>query len=88
VTEVKEQDPVTVPPADRVTEAHDTARPVAGVVAVVKVTVPANPFVAPPTLAKDSAEDPPPPVVTETGELAVKVKSLRRIVLEPVAGAL
>ncbi len=84
MTELNTQDPVAVPPAARVAAAHVAVRPVAGVITVVNVTVPAKPQVrvhagrtpVPPRLAKDKLEEPLPPVVTATGELAVNVKSL------------
>ena len=87
------QVPGTVAPAVTVTEGHVAVRPVAGVIAVVKATVPAKPQVvvhvgrvpAPPRLDKDRLEVPLPPVVTETGVLAVNVKSLTTTV--PVGAA-
>jgi hypothetical protein len=84
--ELNVQDPVAVAPAATVTDGHVATNPVAGVIAVVKVTVPAKPQVVahvgrtptPPRLDKDRLEEPLPPVVTATGELAVNVKSLMR----------
>ncbi len=88
MTELKVHDPVAVPPAVRVTVPHDTMSPVGGVDAVVKVTFPANPFRVPPRLASDSVEVPLLPVVTETGVLAERLKSLITAVIEPEVGTL
>jgi hypothetical protein len=93
---VNVQVPGTVAPAATVTEGHVAVRPVAGVIAVVKATVPAKPQVVPPVavhvvppepprLATDRVEVPLPPVVNETGELAESVKSLIRAVSVGVA---
>jgi hypothetical protein len=96
VAEVNVQDPGAVPPAAKVTEAHVAVRPVAGVIAVVKVTGPAKPQVVvhvgrvptPPRLDRLKVEVPLPPVVIETGVPAEKVKSLRTTMMEPEAGTL
>ena len=94
VTELKVQDPGAVPPAAKVTDAHVTVRPAAGVIIVVKVTGPAKPQVVvhvgrvptPPRLDRLRLEVPLPPVVTETGVPAEKVKSLRTTMMEPETG--
>jgi hypothetical protein len=82
--ELNVQDPVAVAPAATVTDGHVATNPVAGVIAVVKVTVPAKPQVVvhvgrvptPPRLDSEREEEPLPPVVTATGVLAENVKSL------------
>lgn len=82
-------DPVAVAPALNDTDAHDTVSPMDGVITVVNETVPAKPQVVvhsertpvPPKLESERLEAPELPVVTDTGELALKVKSLMRAVL-------
>lgn len=78
------QDPVVLPPAVKVTEAHVAVSPVVGVIAVANVTVPKKPHVVvqvvrmpvPPKLDSDSEAEPVLPVVMAVGPVAAKLKSL------------